>query len=65
MERVEVGCPRGGEEEGVGGGGGKGVERVVGWGCSHPSDLDQRPEHALPSELPTPVEKMPKDLLFP
>jgi hypothetical protein len=26
----------------------------VGKGGSHPSDRDQRPEHALPSELPTP-----------
>jgi hypothetical protein len=57
----------------------KGVERVgavatlgrrggsarVGKGGYHPSDQDQRPEHALPSELPTPAEKMPKDLLFP
>jgi hypothetical protein len=34
-------------------------------GGSHPSDRDQRPELALPSELPTPAEKMPKDLLFP
>jgi hypothetical protein len=34
------------------------------WG-SQPSDRDQRPEHTLPSELPTPAEKMPKDLLFP
>jgi hypothetical protein len=37
----------------------------VGEGGSHPSDRDQRPEHALPFELPTPAEKMPKDLLFP
>jgi hypothetical protein len=59
----------------------KGVERVEGgyhnWekergstrvgeeGGSHPSDRDQRPELAIPSELPTPAEKMPKDLLFP
>jgi hypothetical protein len=68
MERVEGGCPRGGEEEG--GGVAKGVEKVgaaatigrrgggrlgLGRGGSHPSDRDQRPEHALPSELPTPV----------
>ena len=47
----------------------KGVERVgaaatigrrggqvgLGRGGSHPSDRDQRPEHALPSELPTPA----------
>jgi hypothetical protein len=32
---------------------------------SNPSDRDQWPELALPSELPTPAEKMPKDLLFP
>jgi hypothetical protein len=78
VERVEGGCPRGGEEEGRGAA--KGVERVgggcnnwekrgsarvgEGWG-SHPSDRDQRPKHALPSELPTLAEKMPKDLLFP
>jgi hypothetical protein len=68
----------GGEEEGGGGGqrGGKGgggcnhweKERGsarVGRGGSHPSDRDQRPKHALPSELLTPAEKMPKDLLFP
>jgi hypothetical protein len=76
VERVEGGCPRGGEEEGGGGGqrGGKvrgchnweerGPTRV-GEGGSHPSDRDQRAEHALPSELPTPTEKMPKDLLLP
>ena len=34
-------------------------------GGSHPSDRDQWLELALPFELPTPVEKMPKDLLFP
>jgi hypothetical protein len=34
-------------------------------GGSHPSDRDQRHDHALPSELPTLAEKMPKDLLFP
>jgi hypothetical protein len=72
MERVKGGCPRGGEEEGGGGaaaatlgrrrGGRLGLGRRVG---SHPSNRDQRPEHALPSELPTPVEKMTKDLLFP
>jgi hypothetical protein len=43
-------------------GGGAGLG---GAGGSHPSDQDQRPEHALPSELPTPAEKMPKDLPFP
>jgi hypothetical protein len=37
----------------------------VGKGGSHPSDRDERPEHALPSELQTPAEKMSKDLLFP
>jgi hypothetical protein len=76
VERVEGGCPRGGDEEGGGGqrggkGGGcnnwekgRGSARV-GKGGSHPSDRDQRTEHALPSELPTPAEKIPKDLLFP
>jgi hypothetical protein len=34
-------------------------------GGSHPSDQDQWPKLALPFELPTPAEKMPKDLLFP
>jgi hypothetical protein len=72
MERIEGGCPRGGEEEGGG-------RRPKGWGPaatigrrrggrlglgrmggSHPSDRDQRPEHALPSELPTPAEKNAK-----
>jgi hypothetical protein len=77
VERVEGGCPRGGEEEGGGGqrggkgGGGcnhweeRGSARVGERQGSHPSDRDQRPKHALPSELPTPAEKMPKDLLFP
>jgi hypothetical protein len=37
----------------------------VGKGGSHPSDRDERPKHALPSELQTPAEKMSKDLLFP
>jgi hypothetical protein len=37
----------------------------VGEGGSHPSDRDQRPAHALPTELLTPAEKMPKDLLLP
>jgi hypothetical protein len=79
VERVEGGCQWGGEEEGEGEA--QGVERVGGgcnnwekergsasvWeeGASHPSDQDQRPELALPSELPTLAEKMPKDLLFP
>jgi hypothetical protein len=78
VERVEGGCPRGEEEEGGGGGqrGGKGGGGCNPWykgrgrlglgrGGSHPSDPDRRPKHALPSELPTPAEKMPKDLLFP
>jgi hypothetical protein len=67
MERVEGGFQRGGK-----GGGGcnnwekeRGSARVREEGGSHPSDRDQRLEHALPSELPTPAEKMPKDLLFP
>ena len=69
MERVEGGCPRGGEEEG--GGGYNNWEKERGRlglgrrGVSHPSNPDQRPKHALPSELPTPAKKMPKDLLFP
>jgi hypothetical protein len=33
---------------------------TVGKGGSHPSDRDQRPEHTLPSELPTPTEKNAK-----
>jgi hypothetical protein len=33
-------------------------------GGSHPPDRDQWPKLALPFELPTPAEKMPKDLLF-
>jgi hypothetical protein len=75
VESVEGGCPRGGEGEGGGGQkGGKGGcnkwgegegSLGLGRGVSNPSDRDQRPEHALPSELPTPAEKMPKDLLFP
>jgi hypothetical protein len=76
VERVEGGCPRGGEEEGGGsgqrGGKGGGLQQLGGEGVglgggggSHPSDRDQRAEHALPTELPTPAEKMPKDLLFP
>jgi hypothetical protein len=43
----------------------RGSARVGEEGGSNPSDRDQRLELALPSELPTPVEKMPKDLLFP
>jgi hypothetical protein len=44
----------------------RGSARVGKEGGTHPSDRDQRPEHALPSELNcnTPAEKMPKDLLF-
>jgi hypothetical protein len=45
---------------------GEGVDK--GWGGeggSHPSDRDQWPELALPSELPTPAEKMPKIYYFP
>jgi hypothetical protein len=37
----------------------------VGKGGSHPSDRDQRPAHALPSELPTPTEKCQKIYCFP
>jgi hypothetical protein len=44
---------------------GEGSARVGKEGGSQPSDRDQRPEHALPSKLPTPAKKMPKDLLFP
>jgi hypothetical protein len=33
-------------------------------GGSHPPDRDQWSKLALPFELPSPVEKMPKDLLF-
>jgi hypothetical protein len=65
---VEGGCPRGGEEEGGGsqrGGMGGGGCNPWARGGSHPSDRDQRPEHAFPSKLPTPAEKMSKDLLFP
>jgi hypothetical protein len=79
VERVEGGCPRGGEEEGGGrrpkrwkgwGGGcnpwkkGRGSARV-GKGGSHPSDRDQRPEHALPPKLQTPAEKCQKIYCFP
>jgi hypothetical protein len=35
-----------------------------GGGGSHPPDRDQWPKLALPFELPTPAEKMSKDLLF-
>jgi hypothetical protein len=35
-----------------------------GGGGSHPPDRDQWPKLALPFKLPTPTEKMPKDLLF-
>jgi hypothetical protein len=59
VERVEGGCPRGGEEEP-----GTGSARV-GKGGSHPSDRDQRPEHALPSELPTQRKKCQKTYCFP
>jgi hypothetical protein len=34
-------------------------------GGSHPPDRNQWPKLALPFELLTPAEKMPKDLLFP
>jgi hypothetical protein len=71
VERVEGGCKWGGEEEGGAAAtigererGSARVEEERGGG-SHPSDRDQWPELALPSELPTPAEKMPKDLLFP
>jgi hypothetical protein len=70
VERVEGGCKWGGEEEG--GAAATIGERESGLarvgeerGGSHPSDRDQWPKLALPSELPTPAEKMPKDLLFP
>jgi hypothetical protein len=33
-------------------------------GGSHPPDRDQWPKLALPFELPTPAEKISKDLLF-
>jgi hypothetical protein len=76
VERVEGGCPRGGE------GGGQRPKGWKGWGAAtnwekgrgsarvgkggfHPSDRDQRPEHALPSELPTPAEKCQKIYCFP
>jgi hypothetical protein len=68
MERVEGGCKWGGEEEGGAAATIWDRERGSAWGGeggSHPSDRDQWPELALPSELPTPAEKMPKDLLFP
>jgi hypothetical protein len=68
VERVEGGFPRGGEEEGGAVAKGekeRGSAKVGKGGGSHPLDRDQRPEHALPSEVPTPAEKMPKDLLFP
>jgi hypothetical protein len=38
----------------------RGSARVGKEGGSHPSDPDQRPEHALPSELLTPAEKNAK-----
>jgi hypothetical protein len=50
------------QQLGRGRGGRLGLGRREG---SHPSDRDQWPKLALPSELPTPAEKMPKDLLFP
>jgi hypothetical protein len=37
----------------------------LGRGGSHPPDQDQWPKLALPFELLTPAEKMPKDILFP
>jgi hypothetical protein len=37
----------------------------LGRGGSHPSDRDKRPEHALPSELPTPAKKCQKNYDFP
>jgi hypothetical protein len=42
---------------------GRGSARV-GKGGSHLSDRDQRPEHALPSEVPTPAEKCQKIYCF-
>jgi hypothetical protein len=62
----------GGQRGGKGGGAATTIGRRRGGrlglgrrGGSHPSDRDQRPELAIPSELLTPAEKMPKDLLFP
>jgi hypothetical protein len=56
MERVEAAATIGRR------GGWLGLGR---WG-SHPSDRDQRPEHALSSELPTPAEnKCQKIYCFP
>jgi hypothetical protein len=43
----------------------RGSARVGEEGGSHPPDRDQWPKLALPFELPTPAEKMPKELLFP
>jgi hypothetical protein len=71
MERVRGGCQWGGEQEREGrlqpnwgegerGAAGGGPER----GGSHPPDRDQWPKLALPFELPTPAEKISKDLLF-
>jgi hypothetical protein len=54
VERVEGGCPRGGE-----------VSARVGKGGSHPSDRDQRPEHALRSKLLTQRKKCLKIYCFP
>jgi hypothetical protein len=71
VERVEGCCLRGEEEEGGGrlqqigererGSARVGEER----GGAHPPDRNQWPKLALPFELLTPAEKMPKDLLFP
>ena len=69
MERVGCGCHWGGEQERKGGlqpnwGEGEGAARVgKERGGSHPPDRDQWPKLALPFELPTPAEKIPKDLL--
>jgi hypothetical protein len=71
MERVGGGCQWGGEQEREGAaatqlgrrrGGRLGLGRRG--GGSHPPDRDLWPKLALPFELPTPAEKMPKDLLF-
>jgi hypothetical protein len=52
VERGGVGCNNWEKE--------RGSARVGKEGGSHPSDQDLRPEHALPSELPTPAEKNAK-----
>jgi hypothetical protein len=56
------GCQWGGEEEREGA---AATNWGEGGGGSHPSDRNQWPKLALSFELPTPVEKLAKDLLFP